>query len=76
MGSLLGDRWAAAKLFAVRTAGTFPDLADVPVPRAYCAYDLAPQGGFPASVRVQPDPGKLPVPVLGVICQDAPGSVP
>jgi len=47
--------------------GTLPDLADVRITGSYYAYDLAPQGGFPASVRVQPEPGKLPVPVLGVI---------
>jgi len=56
--------------------GTFPDLADVHITGSDYAYDLAPQGGFPASVRVQPEPGKLPVPVLGVFRQDAPGSVP
>ena len=56
--------------------GTFPDLAEVRITGSYYAYDLAPQGGFPASVRVQPEPGKLPVPVLGVIRQDAPRSVP
>src|SRR5215471_6055992 len=56
--------------------GAFPDLADVHITRANCAYDLAPQGSFPASVRVEPEPGKLPVPVLGVISQDSPRRVP
>jgi len=63
-------------LILVRAHSTFPDLADVPVTGADCAYDLAPQGGFPASVRVQAEPGELPVPVLGVVGQDAPRSVP
>ena len=42
---------------------------------ANCAYDLAPQGGFPAPVREEPEPGEFPVPVLGVVCQDPPGRV-
>ena len=60
----------------VRARGMLPDLAEVYVTSANCAYDLAPQGDFPASVRIQAEPGKLPVPVFGVISQDSPRRVP
>ena len=44
-----------------------------------CAYgpdDLAPQGSLPAAVGIQPQPGKFPVAVLGVIREDSPRDIP
>jgi len=47
--------------------------------RRWCAShadNLPPQGGLPATVRVEPQSRELPVAVLGMIGQDPPGDFP
>jgi hypothetical protein len=53
-----------------------PDRLSHQSQRSNRAYDPAPQGGFPAAIRVEFEPGEFPVTVLRVIRKDLPCGVP